>query len=365
MADLIRVGLVGATLTEGGSGWGSGAHVPALKALPEFQIKAVCTAHEATAKASAAAFGADLAFHDFDAMVANPDIDLIAVVVRVPKHYELVKKALEAGKAVYCEWPLGNGLKEGEELAELARKRSLANMVGLQARSDPGVRYAQELMAQGYVGEVLHANLRVTHGARVERGPGRIWQGIRSNGANPLTIPGGHSMDMLSALLGDFAEVSARIATRIPEWIHAETGKPMAVDAPDVISVAARMKSNAEVSIQIASAPSNAPGLRLEIFGLKGTLLVTCGSTNIGPNKLQGAQGEAKLADLPIPDRLRAAPAGVPAGSPQNVAHAYARFAEARSKGTAVDPGFDTALRMHRVVDAIERSAVEKRSIEI
>ena len=54
MADKIRVGIVGATVTQGGSSWGQNAHVPALKALSHYELKAVCTAHEDTAKASAA-----------------------------------------------------------------------------------------------------------------------------------------------------------------------------------------------------------------------------------------------------------------------------------------------------------------------
>src|SRR5260221_9028901 len=106
MADRIRVGIVGATVTQGGSGWGANAHVPALHALPEFELKAVCTAHEETAKASQAAFGSELAFHDINDMVAHPDIDLIAVSVRVPWHKDLVMPALRSGKAVFCEWPL-------------------------------------------------------------------------------------------------------------------------------------------------------------------------------------------------------------------------------------------------------------------
>src|SRR5580765_6063780 len=106
MKDKIRVGIVGATVTSGGSGWGANAHVPALNALPEYELKAVCTAHAETARASAVAFGAELAFHNFDDMVARPDVDLVSVVVRVPRHRDLVVRALAAGKAVFCEWPL-------------------------------------------------------------------------------------------------------------------------------------------------------------------------------------------------------------------------------------------------------------------
>src|ERR687897_3886461 len=131
MTDKIRVGIVGATVTQGGSGWGANSHVPALRALPDFELKAVCTAHEDTAKASAAAFGAELAFHDIEQMVAHPEIDLVVVSVKVPIHYELVMAALRAGKDVFCEWPLGANLAEAEEMAGLARERSLRTMVGL------------------------------------------------------------------------------------------------------------------------------------------------------------------------------------------------------------------------------------------
>src|SRR5262245_59464088 len=122
MADRIRVGVVGATVTKAGSGWGAHAHVPAINALPAYQLKAVCTAHEETAKASAAAFGAELAFHDFDRMIAHPDIDLVVVAVRAPWHHAMTMKSLRAGKATFCEWPLGANLKEAEEMAGLARE---------------------------------------------------------------------------------------------------------------------------------------------------------------------------------------------------------------------------------------------------
>src|SRR5437762_10098990 len=90
MGTKIRVGIVGATVTPGGSGWGAHAHVPALKALPNYDLFAVCTQHADTARASVDAFGAEVGFDNFAQMVAEPGIDLAVVVVRVPKHYDLV-----------------------------------------------------------------------------------------------------------------------------------------------------------------------------------------------------------------------------------------------------------------------------------
>ena len=68
-------------------------------------------------------------------MLASPDIDLVVVCVRVPGHHALVMQALEAGKHVLCEWPLGANLAEAREMATLAQNSSLRTAVGLQAQS--------------------------------------------------------------------------------------------------------------------------------------------------------------------------------------------------------------------------------------
>ena len=161
MADRIRVGIVGATVTPGGSGWGANAHVPALQALPNFELKAVCTAHAETARASAEKFGADLAFHDINQMAAHPEVDLVTVVVRVPWHKELVLAAIGAGKPVCCEWPLGAHLTEAKEMADAAKSARLPTLVGLQAQSDPAVMYARDLVANGEIGDIVSVNMRV------------------------------------------------------------------------------------------------------------------------------------------------------------------------------------------------------------
>ena len=365
MTDKIRVGIVGATLTQGGSGWGQNAHVPALNVLPQYTLKAVCTAHEDTAKASAAAFGAERAFHRFSDMTAAPDVDLIAVCVRVPGHRELVMGGLEAGKAVFCEWPLGATLAEAEEMAGLARKRSLKSIVGLQARSDPAVLYAADLVQTGHIGEVLTAHLSVAAPAVLQRGPGRIWQGVRANGANTLTIAGGHAIDALCAVVGEFAEVSARLSTRIPEWRTLE-GKAVPVDAPDCITVIGRLVSGAEVSINVAAVPSNAGGAHMEIYGRDGALTMRAnGNFNIGPSEIRAGKGKEPMAPMPVPSKYVVTPAGTPSGGAYNVAQAYARAADALGGHGTFDVDFDLAVQRHKLIDAIERSAATGRSVTL
>ncbi len=365
MTDKIRVGIVGATVTPGGSGWGANAHVPALKALPGYELKAVCTAHEDTAKASAAAFGAEHAFHRFSDMTAHPDVDLIVVCVRVPGHRELVMAGLEAGKPVLCEWPLGRNLAEAEEMAGLASRRSLKTIVGLQARSAPAIMYARDLVRDGYIGEVLTAHLTCVVQAQLQRGPGRIWQGVRANGANVLTITGGHAIDALCAVLGELAEVSARVSTRIPEWRTPE-GKAVPVDSPDSINVIGRLTSGAEVSVNVAAVPSNPGGNRIEIYGREGTLVLTAeGSFNTGGSQLKAGKGKEAMAPMPVPSKYRLAPEGTPGGQPYNVAQAYARAADALRGRGAFDVDFNLAVQRHTLIDAIERSAATGRSVKV
>jgi predicted dehydrogenase len=365
MTDKIRVGIVGATVTQGGSGWGANAHVPALKALPDYQLKAVCTSHEDTAKASAAAFGAERAFHRFSDMAADPDVDLLVVCVRVPGHRDLVMAGLQADKAVLCEWPLGANLAEAEEMAELATRRSLKTVVGLQGRSDPAILYASDLIREGYIGEVLTANLSTVAQAQLQRGPGRIWQGVRANGANTLTIAGGHAIDALCAVLGEFAEVSARVSTRIPEW-HTLDGKPVPVDAPDSISVVGRMMGGAEVTVNVAAVPSNPGGNRMEIYGREGALVIRADSSlNIGPSHAHAGKGKGAMASMPVPAKYKLAPEGTPGGPPYNVAEAYARLAGALRGGQSFDVDFNLAVRRHELIDAIERSSATGRSVRV
>jgi predicted dehydrogenase len=366
MESKIRVGIVGATVTQGGSGWGANAHVPALHALPDYELKAVCTAHEDTARASAEKFGAELAFHDFDEMVASPEIDLVAVSVRVPGHYDLVMRSLQAGKPTLCEWPLGANLKEAETMAGLARDRSLSTSVGLQARSDPAIMYARELIEQGHIGEVLAANLSVITQAITERGSGRVWQGQRKNGANTLTISGGHAIDALCYILGEFSEVTARAATTIKTWHNTDTNEDVAVDSPDWVSMAGQLKSGAEVSFLVATVPFNPSGNRFEIYGREGTLSIVAGAANIGPNRLLfGARGKEPLAEMEIPDRFTIVPEGTPSGSPRNVAQAYVRLADSIRGREPYDPDFDLAVTRHKLIDAIERSAAEGKSVRL
>jgi predicted dehydrogenase len=99
----LGVGIIGANPERG---WASRAHVPAIQASPAFRLAAVATTRAHSARQARELFGADHAFTDAASIAQDPDVDVVVATVKVPAHVELVRTALEAGKHVYCEWPL-------------------------------------------------------------------------------------------------------------------------------------------------------------------------------------------------------------------------------------------------------------------
>lgn len=364
MAKSLQVGLVGANAE--GQGWAPIAHLPALRALPDIELAAICTAHAETATAAAQKYGVARAFHDYRVMVREPDIELVSVVVKVPSHREVVIAALEAGKNVYCEWPLGANLAEAEEMAALARRKVVRAMVGLQARADPTIRHLRELVDTGYVGKVLAVNMSMFTGGVLERPASRLWDRDKRKGVSALTVRGIHTMDAMCHCLGDFVEVSAKVTTQVRQWRVTDTGAMVDVDTPDNVTVNGTLEGGAIACVHVATVPYNASGWRMEIYGREGTLRVTTkGSPQRDASELLGSKGNAPLAPLAVPGHYTEVPSDMPIGPPRNVGHLYLRMAKAIRDDTAVDPDFDLAVKRHRLIDAIARSSDEGRAIKL
>src|SRR5437016_8164527 len=218
----LGVGIIGVSPVRG---WAATAHIPALRALPNFEIRALSAHSAESARAVGEAFGVDAVFSDHEQLVTRPDIDVVAVTVRVPRHRQLVSAALAAGKAVYCEWPLGRDLDDARAMAALAAGQGVRTAVGLQARQAPAIEFVQELLRDGYAGEVLSTTmvgLSVPGDVVVQPNAYMLDQ---ANGANLLTIAAGHSLDVLSHVLGEFADLSAVAELRRPLITIGETGE--------------------------------------------------------------------------------------------------------------------------------------------
>jgi predicted dehydrogenase len=365
MADeQLRLGIVGANPNVG---WAPRTHLPALLSLPEYELTAVCTTKKDSAEASAEKYEARKAYWDYRDLVVDPEIDVVDVCVRVPYHHEIVMAALEAGKHVYCEWPLGATLDQATEMADLAAARGVSTMVGLQARAAPSVARLHELIAEGWIGRVHSALMtQFQPGLLQTRTADGTWRADKTNGAHTLSISAGHALDAFCWCVGPFEEVSAIVATRAPEW-DLEGGGTLRVSAPDFVSLTGRLAGGAVGNVAVASVPAHGSGFRMEVYGTEGTLVATAPSQVQATGvRLQGArQGDTQLADIEIPDRLRWVPDTVPQGTPVNVAQMMRRFAEGVRGGEHPQPTFADAVRNHQLLDALERSSETRQAVRV
>ena len=359
----IRLGLIGATVTPT---WASRAHLPALKDNPDFDLVAVCTTRPETAEVVRRQVGARLAFHDYRDMMASPEIDAVAVVVRVPGHYVPTRAAIEAGKHVYTEWPLGHTSAEADDLAALAKTRGVLAMAGLQSRLDPTLNYVKELLAGGYVGELLACNVSLIREGILGRRSDRTWQRDASLGANTFTIPGGHTIDALRFVAGPIQRLAAVVATQVKQWHETDTDKMLDVSSPDNVLVSGQLQGGALLSVNVATIPWAGSAYRMELYGRAGTLIVTGADTpQFGELRLQGACGGNTLVDMEVPARFVLVGSAMPRGEPWNVGQMYAAFAAAIRGGQQSFPDFATAAQMHTLLDAIKRSSDTGRQVEV
>jgi predicted dehydrogenase len=345
----IRVGLVGANAK---AGWAKVSHVPAINGLPGMKLAAVATRNEQIARQAAEAFGADRWFSDPFAMIRDDRIDVITIAVKVPAHRELVLAALAAGKAVYCEAPLGRSVAETQEMARAVG--SLHTAIGLQGRLNPAVRRAAQVLSSGEIGRPLTARIvSTTNGFGPEMHSTRDFYNQTSSGANLLTISAGHTLDLVEAVLGEIVEIDARTEILWPAVRLTDLGKESLRNTPDQVAVLGKTRSGAVFTADINAgvAPEDVR-FSFEIRGSAGWLRLM----NDHPYGFQA--GNPKLtSNVAFETPEAASVSGGLMGAAINVGEVYAHLARDMHAGTYSTPSFEHALHNARLIEAIRHSA--------
>src|SRR3954451_14667500 len=148
------------------------------------------------------------------------------------------------------------------------------NVVGLQGQMAPAINYTRDLIAEGYVGRVLTATMigvAPNWGATIDR----AYQADRTNGANLLTITGGHQIDALCYCLGEFRELTAFAVSQRDRIPLEATGEMVAKDTPDQLVVNGIVGDGAVVSFQIRGGMTRGTEFLFEIHGDRGDLTLT------------------------------------------------------------------------------------------
>lgn len=291
--------------------------------------------------------------------------------LQTPYHKRYALPALHAKKSVFVEWPLGNGLREAEELAALAKQQGVKTAVGLQARLLPSVQKAKSIIESGALGRILGTTLISSSDFWLNLPVKNDYTVDPKSGASLVSIPTIHALDPVCYLLGEFKHLNATTTITFPElrFTNADGSKtePVKASTADYVSIQGVLESGATVNFVSSSTTDATPG-RFEwiISGELGSLkfegpgqfiaMVPHTLSHFAPVTQDGKEdNETKgvQAILPKKEKGKWEEVEFAKGAFGGIGEVYAAFAAGDKD--LVD--FDEAVKRHKMVEAIFRSA--------
>ena len=325
------------------------------------RIAAVATSHPETAEAAARLLGARVMSEE--EMLASPEIDVIDITTPNVYHYESIKRAIAAGKHVYCEKPLCIRAAEAEEVVRLAEDAGITAGIVFNNRHLPAVMRARQLIEEGRLGRILSFRAEYLHASAADPARPAGWKQDRDVcGAGTLFDLGAHAVDLMLWLCGEMAEVKAMSQIGYPTRLGRD-GTPWQTNADEAFHLLLRSAAGAVGSVEVTKlAVGSNDELNFSVFGERGSLRFRL----MDPNYLElydtAAEG-APLGGVRGYTRIECCgrydpPAGgfpspkAPIGWLRGHVHSLYSFLLAAHEGRAASPSFADGARVQRVLEA-------------
>jgi predicted dehydrogenase len=335
------------------------------------RLVALADVNEAAAAEAAERYGFAGATADWRALIADPAIELVAIATPNYLHAEMAQAALAAGKHVHCEKPMAPGIDQAEGMARAAEAAAGRTIVGYNYLHNPIITAARDIIASGEIGTPIH--FRGTHNEdyMADSTVPFSWRCERAlAGAGALGDLGAHIVSLAHTLIGDIAEVCGNVATVVAAR-PLPGGGVRQVENEDQAQFLLRFASGATGTIEASRvAQGQKMGLGFEITGSRGALAFD--QTRLNELKLykadqgRGRQGFTTVLAGPEHPGYAAfcAGPGHQIGFNDLKVIEVARFLEAIAAGKPAYPDFAAALKFERVLDAVQRSAAERRWVK-
>jgi predicted dehydrogenase len=325
----------------------------------DLQLKVICGRNRPKLENMAAQWGWEEVETEWESAVARKDIDVVDICTPNYLHAPIAMAAAQAGKIVFCEKPLAMSVDEAKRMAQAAR--NVPTLVWFNYRRVPAIALAKQLVNQGRLGEVYHyrATYLQSWGPNREAGIWRFKQNEAGSGAMGDLLS--HSVDLALLLNGNIAEISSLIKT---------FAQGREVD--DAVLLLARFANG---SIGTFEATRYAIGCRnrnyFEIHGSKGAIRFNLEDLNrlevFDANdsvELQGSHGVLVTGPgHPYTDHFW--PPGHIIGYEHTFILTLADFLQSLVKNERFRPGFDDAVEVQQVLEAVEESATKRAWVNI
>ena len=285
----VRIGIVGAGETT------RGGQIPRFQAMDGVEIVAVCNRSRQSGRGVAEQFNIPRVYDSWVDVVADPDIDAVYIGTWPYMHHPVTVAALEHGKHVLTQARMAMNAREAREMLDASRRAPhLVTQVVPATSSMKLDATIKELMAEGYLGDVLSAVL-TDSGRFIDRGASFTWRhDTEVSGYNALSL--GYWSESMMRWLGPASSVTAITRVNVPTRYDG-SGHPRTTTVPDHIEVIAEMASGPILHMRNSEVTGLGPPGQAWLFGSEGTLRL-----DLGPMTLFGGRkGDTGLSEIEIP----------------------------------------------------------------
>jgi len=351
--ERVRVAVIGT------SWWADGAHLPGLRANPVVDVVALCGRNPDRLAQMAARFNIPRTFTDYHQLLAEVRPEVVMVLTPNYEHAPMTLAALEAGAHVICEKPLALNVAEAEQVLARAEALGRRHLTFLTYRGMPAPRFVKQLIEQGWLGRLHHAQASYLHGSWLDPNRPATWKTTRAQGGSGvLGDLGAHVIDLLQWWFGPMARVAGSLQTFIHERPRAD-GRRARVETDDAAAFVAEFAQSGQATVQLSRvAPGRHNYQRMELYGSKGVLVYEYDEPMAHVGRVSGAEGaHGEPQSLPIPPEMSAGFAGPETFPAVHRALIDPFLASLRTAGPTPAPSFADGLATQRVIDAVARSA--------
>ncbi|MFI0483191.1 Gfo/Idh/MocA family protein [Actinomadura sp. 9N215] len=330
----------------------------------------------ARAGAAAASLGWASVETDWKELLRRDDVQLVDICTPGDTHAEIAVAALDAGKHVLCEKPLGNTVAEAEAMAaaaERARARGVRSMIGFNYRRVPAVALARRLVDEGRIGTVRHVRAQYLQDWLADPRAPHSWRLDRDRaGSGALGDIASHIVDIAQFITGQsLVGVSALLDTFVPER-PLPGGGTARVTVDDAALFIGRTDGGALATFEatrFATGRKNA--LRIEVSGSSGALAFDLESLNelwfhdADDDPATSGFRRIVVTEAVHPYAGRWWPPGHLLGYEHTFTHQIADLLTAIADGADPSPSFAEGLQVQRVLAAVADSAAARRWVDI
>ena len=339
------------------------------------RLKVLCGRDRGNVKRAAAQLGWDEFATDWREVIARPDIDVVDVSTPGDSHAEIAIAAAQAGKAILCEKPLANDVREAKAMWKAVQKAGVTHMLCHNYRRIPAVMLARELVASGKLGCIFHYRGTYLQDWCIDPALPLYWRFRKEKaGSGSLGDILSHSLDLGRYVTGsEVTEVSGALETFIKMRPLPENPKKKGrVTVDDAALTLVRFANGALGSIEgtrFAAGRKNYN--RFEVNGSKGSVAFNLERMNELEYFSRDDDGkEQGFRQIMVTEPSHAFtgswwPPGHIIGYEHTFTHTVHDFLNAMASGKRVRPDFEDGVRNQLVLEAIERSAASRRWVTV